>query len=136
MLLATTLPQGCSPKDETTAENIATPKWQQESQRKLYSVTIEPRNGTIPIGEYHQWVISLRDSANRPVTLAQIAMAGGMPAHGHGLPSQPQVTEHLGGGIYLIEGVRFNMAGAWTLDFRLSSPAGPDEVQFYIELKF
>ncbi len=136
VLLIYALLTACSPQNEAQPEPSAELKWQQDSQRGLYTVSIEPGNGRIPIGEFHEWVISLQDNNGNPVTASRITMSGGMPSHGHGLPSQPEVTEHLGQGRHRIEGVRFNMAGSWVLDFRVMSPVGPDQVQFKIELSF
>ncbi len=110
--------------------------WQQTTLNNFYSVSIEPREKKIPIGEYHEWKIGLLDSRDNPVTEARISMNGGMPKHGHGLPSKPKITEHLGGGFYRIEGVRFNMGGPWVLEFRIDSASGQDAVQFDIELAF
>ncbi len=136
MLFVYALLTACSPQNEAQPEPSAELKWQQASQRGLYTVSIEPRNGRIPIGEFHEWIISLQDADGNPVAASQIAMFGGMPSHGHGLPTQPEVTDYLGQGRHLIEGVRFSMAGAWVLKFRVMSAVGPDQVQFDIELGF
>ena len=61
---------------------------------------------------------------------AIIAVDGGMPEHGHGLPTKPRVTRQLGGGVYEIEGVRFNMGGWWELKLSISTPDGTDHVTF------
>ena len=53
---------------------------------------------------------------------ARIEVDGGMPQHGHGLPTRPQVTRELPGGGYLIEGMKFSMTGWW--DMRLAIRAG------------
>lgn len=57
-----------------------------------------------------------------------------MPDHGHGLPTAPRVTRHLGGGRYLVEGMRFNMSGWWRLKFTVTVPV-PDTATFNIVLK-
>ena len=49
----------------------------------------------------------VRDAEGRAIDEAQISIDGGMPQHGHGLPTRPRVTRSLGDGIYEIEGVRF-----------------------------
>ena len=45
-----------------------------------------------------------------------------MPQHGHGLPTQPRVTQEIGDGRYLMEGMKFSMTGWW--DMRLAVQAG------------
>jgi len=66
-----------------------------------------------PVSQYHAWVISVRDLEGKGIESVRFSLDGGMPAHGHGLPSQPQVTEYLGNGNYLLEGVLFSMPGKW-----------------------
>ena len=50
---------------------------------------------------------------------ANINLKGGMPEHDHGLPTQPMVTEEIRPGVYLIEGIRFHMPGAWQMLFSI-----------------
>ena len=45
---------------------------------------------------------------------ATVAIAGGMPLHSHGLPTQPRV-QRTEDGAYVIDGVRFGMPGWWQL---------------------
>ena len=54
--------------------------------------------------------------------------------HGHGLPTQPQVTQTLGNGRYLLEGMKFNMPGWWTLTVKVDGPDGRDETTFNLVL--
>ena len=65
-----------------------------------------------------------------PVAQARIKIDGGMPQHGHGLPTKPQVTRELSGGGYLIEGMKFSMTGWWEIKLAIDSPEGADQVTF------
>lgn len=76
----------------------------------------------------------LRGADGAPVDGATITIDGGMPEHGHGLPTQPRVTQSLGGGAYRVEGLKFNMGGWWELRFRIRSAAGADSVTFNLDL--
>jgi hypothetical protein len=78
--------------------------------------------------------LAVADSAGNPVDGATIAIDGGMPQHGHGLPTQPRVSRALGGGEYLVEGLRFNMGGWWVLTFRVAGAPGQDSVTFNLDL--
>jgi len=62
------------------------------------------------------------------VTDAEIAIDGGMPAHGHGLPTEPEVVKNLGNGSYLVEGVKFSMPGEWVMTFTIKSGDKEDVV--------
>jgi YtkA-like len=78
--------------------------------------------------------VRLHDAKGRAVDDAQISIDGGMPQHGHGLPTRPLVTRCLGDGIYEIEGVRFNMGGWWEFKLVIASSRGGDLVTFNLDL--
>ena len=63
-----------------------------------------------------------------------ITIDGGMPEHGHGLPTRPRVTKDLGNGSFEISGVRFNMGGWWELKLTIQTPAGTDTVTFNLSV--
>jgi len=134
LLFLGTLALACTETSEPPA--AVSPTWQQTSVQGLYMVTVAPRDGVVPIGQYHEWEVSIFDKQGNPVASPRISMDGSMPGHGHGLPSQPQITDPLGQGKHRIEGVRFNMAGDWELDFQIQSAMGIDQVKFPIELSF
>ena len=78
--------------------------------------------------------VSVRDAEGRAIDEAEISIDGGMPQHGHGLPTRPRVTRNLGDGIYEIEGVRFNMGGWWEFKLAIAGSRGADTVTFNLEL--
>lgn len=104
------------------------------SEGNHYRVSIRPQAGPVKINAMHSWVVELRSPDGKPIEGAKLAVDGGMPAHGHGLPTAPKVTKSLGDGKYLVEGVRFNMAGAWELKLNISGHHR-DQVTFNLVLK-
>ncbi|MEO8380825.1 MAG: FixH family protein [Acidobacteriota bacterium] len=78
--------------------------------------------------------VSIADPSGAAVEGATIGIDGGMPQHGHGLPTQPRVTGTNGNGVYVIEGVRFNMGGWWEFKVAVDGPAGPDTITFNLAL--
>ena len=76
-----------------------------ESEGGLYRGTIRPQVDPIPQGQLHRWTLHLETAAGAPVDSAAIAVDGGMPQHGHGLPTRPRVTRPLGNGDHLVEGM-------------------------------
>src|SRR3954451_5888359 len=82
-----------------------------------YVATLAPANPLRP-RQMQTVRVTVRDAEGRAIDEAQISIDGGMPQHGHGLPTRPRVTTSLGDGIYEIEGVRFNMGGWW--EFKLT----------------
>jgi len=98
---------------------------------------IYPESGdAIEIGRFQTWICELRDGSGVPVTGADVAIAGGMPGHGHGLPTQPRVSEELGNGRYRIEGVKLNMVGAWVIEVFVQSSAGRDRLRFDLAVDY
>ena len=78
--------------------------------------------------------VTVRDADGRAIDEARISVDGGMPQHGHGLPTRPRVTRTLGDGIYEIEGVRFNMGGWWEFRVTITAERGADTVTFNLGL--
>lgn len=104
------------------------------SEGGLYRGTILPDGDTIPQKKLQRWTLHLETSSGTPVDAAKITVDGGMPQHGHGLPTKPLVTRQLGNGDYLVEGMKFNMGGWWVVKFRVNAPAGPDSLVFNLKL--
>ena len=89
----------------------------------------------VPVGQLHNWTLHVATADGAPVTDAAIQLDGDMPAHGHGLPTRPRVTRHLGNGDYLVEGVKFQMGGWWVMDFEIAAGGRTDTVRFNLQLK-
>jgi len=104
------------------------------SVHRLYRVSVRPDVTPIPVRRLQRWTLHLDTIDGRPVDTATITMDGGMPQHGHGLPTSPRVTRALGNGDHLIEGVKFNMGGWWVVRFAITSSAGADTVTFNLAL--
>lgn len=100
----------------------------------LYVVAIAPESEPIPDNQLHNWVLTVTAPDGQPVEGATITVDGGMPQHGHGLPTAPVATDYLGDGRYRIEGVRFNMGGWWEFRFAISAAPGADAVTFNLRL--
>jgi hypothetical protein len=104
------------------------------SEAGRYRATIKPDGDSIPKGKLQRWTLHLETAAGAPVDSAAIAVDGGMPQHGHGLPTKPRVTRPLGHGDHLVEGMKFNMGGWWVVKFRLDAAPGADSLVFNVKL--
>jgi hypothetical protein len=105
------------------------------SAQGVFKATIRPAVDPIPINSLHRWTLHVETPDRKPIENAAITVDGGMPQHGHGLPTQPQITKYLGNGDYLIEGMKFQMAGWWVVDFTIDAANQHDTVRFNMILK-
>jgi hypothetical protein len=78
--------------------------------------------------------VTVRDAEGHAIDAARISIDGGMPQHGHGLPTKPEISTDLGGGRHLIEGMKFNMPGWWTLTVAIDGGQGADKATFNLVL--
>lgn len=103
------------------------------SAKGLYVATLQGATELKPRRMYTLQV-AVANGSGHAVSDATIAIDGGMPQHGHGLPTRPRVTKNLGSGWYEISGLRFNMGGWWELKLTITTPAGTDTVTFNLEV--
>jgi len=122
--------RGSKPKRPQASEFGLGPR---HSMDRRYVATLQPQQ---PLRRRHLQTIqvSITDAEGLAVDGATIAVDGGMPQHGHGLPTKPRVTKNLGGGLYEIEGVRFSMGGWWEFKLFITGTPGVDSVTFNLNL--
>jgi hypothetical protein len=102
------------------------------STRQLYTATLQPRE-PLRLFRLQSVPVRITDARGNAIDNAVIAIDGGMPEHGHGLPTQPRVGAR-GNGLYEIEGLRFSMTGWWELKLSIDAPAGNDRITFNVAL--
>jgi hypothetical protein len=88
----------------------------QLSENGLFTATIEPGIDPIAINQIHTWTIEVEMVDGSALKPDAIKVDGGMPQHGHGMPTAPQVTRDLGDGRFAVEGIKFNMPGWWVVN--------------------
>jgi hypothetical protein len=103
------------------------------SANRLYTATLEPAEALKP-RRLQSVRITVVDGAGLPVEGAAMTIGGGMPQHGHGLPTRPRMTRAVAAGTYEIEGVRFNMGGWWEFKVTIATDRGEDTVTFNLSL--
>lgn len=103
------------------------------SANGLYVATLEPARAIKP-RQMQTVRVAIVDGTGAAVENAQLTIDGGMPQHGHGLPTRPRMTRAIAAGTYEVEGVRFNMGGWWELKVTITSARGADTVTFNLSL--
>lgn len=103
---------------------------EKESKKGLFEVSYESKVDPIPLNQIISWELKVETTAGREVANANITVVGDMPEHGHGFPTVPEVTEYLGDGKYLVEGLKFSMPGWWVVNFHIMDKDVMDSVSF------
>ncbi len=105
------------------------------SNAGLYKLSYTPSTTPIPINRLHTWTLHLETPEGQPIDNAELHVDGDMPQHGHGLPTHPVVSQHLGNGDYLVEGMKFQMGGWWVMDFEINVNGTTDTAHFNMVLR-
>jgi cytochrome c peroxidase len=104
------------------------------SVKGRYLVSIRPPSSPVRVNEWQEWVIHVARRDRAPLALRQVALDGGMPAHGHGLPTAPTVSASGAPGAFTASGVRFHMAGRWEVRVLVADREGADAATFPIDV--
>ncbi|MCH7822540.1 MAG: FixH family protein [Proteobacteria bacterium] len=104
------------------------------SDSGLYKVSYTSSLEPIEINRIHEWLLHIETIDGDDVENAEITIVGGMPAHDHGLPTRPRVTEHQGDGNYRVQGIRFHMSGDWEIEITLKIGDRADNVSIELTL--
>ncbi|HEX8585483.1 MAG TPA: FixH family protein [Allosphingosinicella sp.] len=104
------------------------------TENGAFRVMIASPRSPIPLRQIHGWSVQVTDRAGRPVTGATFKVGGGMPQHGHGLPTAPTVQPAGPAGAYLLNGMKFSMDGWWELKLDIAAGGVTDRVTFNIVL--
>jgi len=125
MLAIAVLPVVCSimavAEDENTGQSWLT-------RSGYYRVSYTPSLEPLTINKIHSWIFHIETADGTPVDNATISVTGGMPEHNHGLPTDPRMTQSLGNGDYVLDGMRFHMRGYWELTVTVDADGRRDTV--------
>ncbi|MBT8139232.1 MAG: FixH family protein [Gammaproteobacteria bacterium] len=127
---------GPSDPGSNFSSGSVTPPLFAHSVKSLLTLSViepaDPKRATA-LGQYLVWLVQI-DRNGEPFPVNAISIDGGMPAHGHGLPTQPRVTAQVSEGRYRVEGLKFTMPGRWILNFTVSSKLGNDRFSLEIDV--
>jgi hypothetical protein len=101
---------------------------------KFFQISVTSALQPMSINRMHGWTVLVTDQKSRPVIDASIQITGGMPLHNHGLPSTPRMTQELGVGQYLIEGMKFHMRGLWLIEVTITHDEQREVLTLNLEL--
>lgn len=117
----------------TSQEPAVTHSLIRASESGVYRVEIRPEDSS-PRSTLHSWLVRISAHDGGVVRPSRLAFSGGMPQHGHGFPTAPHVTDALDDGWFRVSGIRFHMAGEWTVRVEFVGPTGPDVAIFQVDV--
>ncbi|MFB6264559.1 MAG: hypothetical protein ABEL76_13185 [Bradymonadaceae bacterium] len=110
------------------------------TERGRYYLEVTPDPNPVPFQEFVTIRVRVHaaDDRDSPLEGAELnQFRARMPAHDHGLKTDPTV-ERIGPGEFVLKGVRFHMRGRgedghWTLEFVVDGPRGLDTATFDLQ---
>jgi hypothetical protein len=121
------------------AESAALIEAQIEGKNRLtdtgmYRVYTHPPS-RIDMNRYQTWGIYIEDAAGNALDGVSLKVNADMPAHGHGLLSNPQIKPGSAPGRYRVEGLRFHMPGYWEIRLQMRYLGKQDGLVLPVELE-
>ncbi len=98
------------------------------SESGQYRISARPAAEPVELHQMHDWIVGIELTGESSEVPSAVHFDGGMPSHGHGFVTAPRVTKNLGGGEFLVEGVKFHMAGEWVIEITVTGRASADRV--------
>jgi hypothetical protein len=119
-------PEGARSSSTEPARAAPPPRLEARTDGGHYRVTARPADGALVLHRMHDWIVGIELSRQDSEVPTAVHFDGGMPAHDHGFVTRPRVTRNLGGGEFLVEGVKFHMPGDWVLQITVASRGGAE----------
>ena len=102
-----------------------------ETRGRRLRVEIESISEVAALDDWRSWIVAISETASgAPIAgEARLDVSGGMPRHGHGLPTRPRAIA-LGEGRFRIEGLKLPMAGWWEVHLAIVHDGEVEVVTF------
>ena len=131
MLIAATL----APSASRARQRNLDKSLERVTDHGVFRIQLKSGLDSIQISKVHQWSLHIFGADGVPITGASIVVDGGMPEHGHGLPTAPRAASADGPGNYVINGMKFSMTGWWVLKLDVKATDGrTDTITFNVVL--
>lgn len=104
------------------------------TEKGLYRVSLHPPS-VVTINSYQTWGIYIEDATGAALDKAVLKLSADMPAHGHGLLTEPRIRPGSAPGRYRVEGLRFHMPGYWEIRVQIGHADKSDDLRLAVELE-
>ncbi len=96
--------------------------------------SLETLTANPPFNRLHHWHLYLTPKSGDLPAPGELSIRAGMTRHYHVLPTTPKITRGPRAGEYIIEGVKFDRLGEWTVRVGLKNGRGADEISFPVNV--
>lgn len=103
-----------------------------ETEGGSFTVSWAPTPDPIALSEEFDLAITVAESGGGAPEGARLGVDATMPAHGHGMPVLPTVTESAPGQ-WVAEGLLFQMAGDWVLEIVVETDTAVESASFAVD---
>ena len=120
----------CSASETLAAAKAGNKAWSMQKTAKSGNITIDFACARSPfVGDFQSCNIQLTHKGKGKFA-DEIAIDGGMEAHGHGLPTVPMLSPTAKAGFYNLEGLKYSMPGAWIVGFKVNIDGVTEQIVF------
>jgi hypothetical protein len=105
------------------------------SMKGHFTVSYKSDVQPVPVNRLHSWDLTVKSADGKLLKNASVKILGDMPEHGHGFPTEPEVSGTMEDGHYLVEGLKFSMPGWWVVTFHITAGDMMDQVSFNLLLQ-
>lgn len=105
------------------------------SRGGAYLATLRSDLAPPTINRIHSWSLKLADASGAPVDAGPVTIDAGVPIIGRVMPTAARARKGAGAGEFVIEGMKFDMAGRWRVEVHVGSGPASDLVSFDVDVK-
>ena len=105
------------------------------SHNRVYRASMTPSPDPIELNRSLTLTVEIRTAADAPVDGALLALESWMPDNESASVVRPRAIASLGGGLYRIEGLHFDVRGWWNLRLQIAAAGMTDSLAFNLVLR-
>ena len=116
-------------------ENKLVPTWPdtRKTTGGSFSITLNPTGGEIAENKHFSLDLHVKSTVTTAGVL-EVKVDADMPAHGHGMNTQPEVVAGKEGD-YRVDGMLFHMAGEWVITVEVGRQGKMERASFPVQIE-
>ncbi|MCY7295839.1 hypothetical protein [Alteromonas sp. a30] len=103
-----------------------------KSESHDLAIEIQGKRHFLALNKIQHWDVEVAQIDGEAFSEVEMVFDGGMPSHGHGMPTTPKVMKQTDS-VFVIKGIKFSMPGVWELYFDIKR--GDTNVRLTLEIE-